>query len=87
MGGIRVPCVTVVLIETIELRIPTMSERSASGLHRPDRHRVNQAGSARRCSASRMKGELHRINTIGRTTCEADFQHLVRTFLHRDDRL
>ena len=44
---------------TIDPRIPTMPERSTSNLHQPGRHCLNQARSAVRCSASRMKGELH----------------------------
>ena len=43
---------------TIDPRIPTMPGRSASGFHRPGRHRVHQARSAVRGSADRMKGEL-----------------------------
>ena len=44
---------------TIDLRIPTMPGRSTSGFHQPGRHCLHQARSAVRCSASRMKGELH----------------------------
>ena len=44
---------------TIDPRIPTMPGRSTSGFHRPGRHCLHQARSAVRCSASRMKGELH----------------------------
>ena len=40
-------------------RIPTMPGRSTSGFHQPGRHCLHQARSAVRCSASRMKGELH----------------------------
>ena len=42
-----------------EPRIPIMPGRSTSGFHQPGRHRLHQARSAVRCSASRMKGELH----------------------------
>ena len=45
---------------TVDPRIPTMPlGRSMSGFHRPGRRRLHQARSAVRCSASRMKGELH----------------------------
>ena len=44
---------------TIDLRIPTMPGRITSGFHQPDRHCLHQARRAVRCSASRMKGELH----------------------------
>ena len=40
-------------------RIPTMPGRSISGFHQPGKHCLHQARSALRCSASRMKGELH----------------------------
>ena len=43
----------------IDPRIPTMPGRSTSGFHRPGGHRLHQSRSAVRCSASRMKGELH----------------------------
>ena len=43
----------------IDPRIPTMPGRSTSGFHQPGRHCLHQARSAVRCSASRMKGELH----------------------------
>ena len=43
----------------IDPRIPTMPGRSMSGFPRPGRHCLHQARSAVRCSASRMKGELH----------------------------
>ena len=46
-------------LKTIDPRTPTMPGRSKWGFHRPDRHRVHEARSAVRCSASRMKGELH----------------------------
>ena len=44
---------------TVDPRIPTMSGRSSSGLHRPGRCCLPQARSAVRCSASRTEGELH----------------------------
>ena len=44
---------------TIGPRIPTMPGRSTSGSHQLGRHCLHQARSAVRCSASRMKGELH----------------------------
>ena len=44
---------------TIHPRIPTLPVRSTSGFHRPGRQRLHRARSAVRCSASRMKGELH----------------------------
>ena len=40
-------------------RIPTMPGRSMSGSHQPGRYCLHQARSAVRCSASRMKLELH----------------------------
>ena len=44
---------------TIDPRIPTVSGRSRSGFHQPGRHCLRRARSAVRCSANRMKGELH----------------------------
>ena len=41
------------------LHFPIVSGRSTSGFHRPGRYWLHQARSAVRCSASRMKGELH----------------------------
>ena len=38
---------------------PTVPGRSLSGFHQSGRHCLQQARSAVRCSASRMKGELH----------------------------
>ena len=58
---------------TIDPRISTVSGRSTSstsGLHRPGRHRVDQARIAVRCSASRMKGELQ----SAKSTCEGDLR-------------
>ena len=43
----------------IDPRIPTIPGRGTSGFHQPGRHCLHQARSAVRCSASRMKGELH----------------------------
>ena len=43
---------------TIDPRIPIMPGRSASGVYRPDRRRLHQAGAGVRCSARGMKGEL-----------------------------
>ena len=54
---------------TIDPRIPTMPGRSTSGFHRPGRHRLHQARSAVRCSASRMKGELHPAKKHFRILC------------------
>ena len=48
----------------IDFRIPTMPGRSTSGFHRPGRHCLHQARSAVRCSASRMKGELHHTENL-----------------------
>ena len=44
---------------TVDPRIPIMLGRSTSGVYQPGRHCLHQARSAVRCSASRMKGELH----------------------------
>ena len=44
---------------TIDPRIPIAPARSASGFHQPGRHGLHQARIALRCSASRIKGELH----------------------------
>ena len=51
--------VLVVLVVAIYPCLFTMPRRSTSGFDGPGRHRVHQARSAARCSASRMKGELH----------------------------
>ena len=54
---------------TIDPSIRTMPGRSMSGFRRPGRHCLHQARSAVRCSASRVKGELHRTkNRLGRRT-------------------
>ena len=37
----------------------TGTGQSTSGFHQPGRHCLHQARSAVRCSASRMKGEVH----------------------------
>ena len=44
---------------TVDPRIPIMPGWSTSGFHQQGRHSLHQARSAVRCSASRMKGELH----------------------------
>ena len=44
---------------TMDPRIPSMPGRSMSVFHQPGRHCLHQARGAVRCSASRMKGELH----------------------------
>ena len=66
---------------TIDPRIPTMSGRSTSGFHQPGRHCLNQARSAVRCWASRMKGELH----PSKNRWQEGLRHLVPTFLLTDD--
>ena len=66
---------------TIDPRILTMPGRSTSGFHRPGRHRVHLARSAVRCSARRMKSELH----PHKNHLRGGLPRLVRTFLHVDD--
>ena len=44
---------------TIDPRSRNMPGRRTTGVHQPGRHCLHQARSAVRCSASRMKGELH----------------------------
>ena len=44
---------------TIDPRTPTMPRRSTSGFCQSGKHCLHQARSAVRCSANRMKGELH----------------------------
>ena len=44
---------------TMDPRIPAAPGRSTSGFHRIGRPCLHQARSAKRCWASRMKGELH----------------------------
>ena len=68
---------------TIDARIPTMPARSTSGFHRPGRHCLHQVRSAVRCSASRMKGELH----PAQNRFLGGLRLLVRTFLDMDDSL
>ena len=46
----------------IDSCIPTIPRQRTSSFHRPGRHCLHQARSALRCSASRMKGELHLCN-------------------------
>ena len=43
----------------MEIRIPTIPERSTSGFHHPGRHCLHQPRRAMERSAGRMKGELH----------------------------
>ena len=70
--GSRVPgsCV----LDITDPRIPDGARRVFSDLADIAFVRVHQARSAVRCSASRIKGELH--PTLLRTTCEADFRTL-----------
>ena len=67
---------------TTDPRIPTMPGRSTSGFHQPGKHCLHQPRSAVRCSASRMKGELHPSKNRSRD----EFRHLAPTFLRIDDR-
>ena len=66
---------------TIKPRIPTLPRRSTSGFHQPGRHCLHQARSTVRCSASRMKGELHSSNNRS----QDGLRHRVPTFLLMDD--
>ena len=66
---------------TIDPRIPTMPGRSTSSFHQPGRHCWHQARSAVRCSASRMKGEVH----PSKNRSYDGLQHLVPTFLLMND--
>ena len=66
---------------TIDPRIPTMPGRSTSAFHQPGRHCLHQARCAVRCSASRMKGELH----PSKNRSYDGLRHLVPTFLLMDD--
>ena len=66
---------------SINPRIPTIPGRSTSGFHQPGRHCLRQARSAVRCSASRMKGELH----PSKNRSKDGLRHLVPTFLLMDD--
>ena len=68
-------------LRTVDPRILTAPGRSTSGFRRPGKHRVHQARSVVKCSASRMTGELlpaknHLCGGVPR---------LVRTFLSTDD--
>ena len=67
---------------TVDPRVPTMLERSTSGFHQLGRHCSHQARSAVRCSASRMKGELH----PSMNHSQDGLRHLVPTLLRMDDR-
>ena len=71
-GGVFISCINVALrqkTKTIDPRIPYCAGTEHVGFYQSGRHRVNQARSAVRCSASRMKGELSYI--LLRTTCGA----------------
>ena len=65
----------------IDPRIPTMPGRSTSSFNQPGRHCLHQARSAVRCSASRMKGELH----PSKNHSYDGLRQLVPTFLLMDD--
>ena len=65
----------------IDPRIPTMPKRNTSGVHQPGRHCLHQVRSAVRCSASRMKGELH----LSKNRAYDELRHLVPTVLLMDD--
>ena len=68
---------------TIKPIIPAMPGRGTSGFHQPGRHRLHQARSAVRCSASCMEGKLH---ALPRTARKTDVRTLVvPTFLLMDD--
>ena len=75
-GGVLTLCVGRTRM-TIDVRIPIMPGRSTSGFHQPGRHCLHQARSAVRCSASRMKGELHPFKN---RSCDG-LRRLVPTFL------
>ena len=64
--------------KTADPCLPTMPGRSTSGFHRRGRHRVHRARSAVRCSASRVKGELH----PAKNHLRRGLPHLVSTSLH-----
>ena len=66
---------------TVYPRIPTMPGRSTSGYHQPGRRFLHQARDAVRCSASRMKGELH----PSKNRPKDGFWCVVPTFLLMDD--
>ena len=61
----------------IDPRKPTMPGRSTSGLHQRGRYCLHQARSAVRCSASRMKGELH----PSKNRSQDGIRRLVHAFL------
>ena len=65
---------------TIDPGIPTMPGRSTSGFHQPGRHCLHRARTAVRCSASRMKGELH----LSKNRSQDGLRYLVPTFLLMD---
>ena len=66
---------------TIDPRTPTMPGRSTSGFHQTGRHCLHQARRAVRCSASRMKGDVH----PSKSRSQDGLRHLVPTFLLMDD--
>ena len=66
---------------TIHPRTPATPGRSTSGFHQPGRHCLHQARSAGRCSASRMKGELH----PSKNRAQDGRRHLVPTSLLADN--
>ena len=66
---------------SIDPRIPTMPGRSTSGFHQPGRHCLHHARRSVRCSASRMKGELH----PSKNHSYDGLRHLVPTFFLMDD--
>ena len=57
-------------VGTVDPRILTVPGRSTSGFHQPGRHRVHQARSAVRCSASRVEGDLRHTSRV--TACTAN---------------
>ena len=65
-------------LNMIDPRTPTMPGRSTLGFHRPGRHCVHQARSVVRCSASRIKDELHPT----KSQLWGGLPHFVRAFLH-----
>ena len=65
----------------IDPRIPTMPGRSMSSFHQSGRHFFHEARIAVRCSASRMKGELH----PSKNRSQDGLRHPVPTFLLMDD--
>ena len=79
-GGGRTPVVHGCSRMTIDPRIP-MPGRSTPDFHQPGRHCLHQARSTVRCSASRMKGELH----PSKNHSQDGLRHLVPTFLLMND--